>query len=221
MYKYILFDIDNTLLDFSKGEREAIRAVFQSEGIEDSEENFKRYSEINKSMWGLLQEGKLVKQEVLTKRFEVFFSEKGIKVNPQEKEDIFRIGINENHQLVPHAVEILEYVKSRGYAICSATNGVLHTQIRRMTDANIISYFDHQFISEAVGYEKPQKAFFDVIIASLNITDLSEVLMIGDTETSDINGAINAGIDACYFGPNKDSKAKYSIQNLLELKNII
>lgn len=122
---------------------------------------------------------------------------------------------------MPHAVEILEYVKSRGYAICSATNGVLHTQIRRMTDANIISYFDHQFISEAVGYEKPQKAFFDVIIASLNITDLSEVLMIGDTETSDINGAINAGIDACYFGPNKDSKAKYSIQNLLELKNII
>ena len=94
MYKYILFDIDNTLLDFSKGEREAIRAVFQSEGIEDSEENFKRYSEINKSMWGLLEEGKLVKQEVLTKRFEVFFSEKGIKVNPQEKEDIFRIGIN-------------------------------------------------------------------------------------------------------------------------------
>lgn len=89
MYKYILFDIDNTLLDFSKGEREAIRAVFQSEGIEDSEENFKRYSEINKSMWGLLEEGKLVKQEVLTKRFEVFFSEKGIKVNPQEKEEIF------------------------------------------------------------------------------------------------------------------------------------
>ncbi|TDM49645.1 noncanonical pyrimidine nucleotidase, YjjG family [Macrococcoides goetzii] len=221
MYKYILFDIDNTLLDFSKGEREAIRAVFQSEGVEDSEENFKRYSEINKAMWGLLEEGKLVKQEVLTKRFEGFFAEKGIKVNPQEKEDIFRIGINENHQLMAHSVEILEYVKSKGYVICSATNGVLHTQMRRMTDANIISYFDHQFISEAVGFEKPQKAFFDVIIESLNIKDLSEVLMIGDTETSDINGAIHAGIDACYFGPDKDSKAKYTIHDLLALKKML
>lgn len=220
MYKYILCDLDNTILDFKKGEESAIKRVFESEGLTFSDELYARYHDINIGLWRELEAGKVDKRHVLTHRFEVFFKTLDIDVDGAVKEQIFRENINNSHDLVDGALQFLDYLKSKGYILCTATNGVFYTQMKRMKDAGILDYFTHHFISEEIGFEKPHHNFFKHCIETLGDTDLSQVLMIGDTYTSDIIGAQQFEIDSCYYGV-KQVEATYHIENLSEIKNIL
>lgn len=220
MYKYILCDLDNTILDFKKGEECAIKRVFESEGVTFSNELYTRYHDINIGLWRELEAGKVDKRHVLTHRFEVFFKTLDIDVDGAVKEQIFRENINNSHDLVDGALQFLYYLKSKGYILCTATNGVFYTQMKRMKDAGILDYFTHHFISEEIGFEKPHHNFFKHCIETLGVTDLSQVLMIGDTYTSDIIGAQRFGIDSCYYGV-KQVDATYHIEKLSEIENIL
>lgn len=220
MYKYILCDLDNTILDFKKGEENAVKRVFESEDLTFSDELYARYHDINIGLWRELESGKVDKRHVLTHRFEVFFKTLGIDVDGAVKEQIFRENINNSHDLVDGALQFLDYLKSKGYILCTATNGVFYTQMKRLKDAGILDYFTHHFISEEIGFEKPHHNFFKHCIKTLGVTDLSQVLMIGDTYTSDIIGAQHFGIDSCYYGV-KQVDATYYIEKLSEIKNIL
>lgn len=220
MYKYILCDLDNTILDFKKGEESAVKRVFESENLTFSDELYARYHDINIGLWRELESGKVDKRHVLTHRFEVFFKTLGIDVDGAVKEQIFRENINNSHDLVDGALQFLDYLKSKGYILCTATNGVFYTQMKRMKDAGILDYFTHHFISEEIGFEKPHHNFYKHCIKTLGVTDLSQVLMIGDTYTSDIIGAQHFGIDSCYYGV-KQVDATYYIEKLSEIKNIL
>lgn len=220
MYKYILCDLDNTILDFKKGEESAIKRVFESEGVTFSDELYARYHDINIGLWRELEAGKADKRHVLTQRFEAFFKTLDIDVDGAVKEQIFRENINNSHDLVDGALQFLDYLKSKGYILCTATNGVFYTQMKRMKDAGILDYFTHHFISEEIGFEKPHHNFFKHCIKTLGVTDLSQVLMIGDTYTSDIIGAQQFGIDSCYYGV-KQVDATYHIEKLSEIENIL
>lgn len=220
MYKYILCDLDNTILDFKKGEESAVKRVLESENLTFSDELYARYHDINIGLWRELESGKVDKRHVLTHRFEVFFKTLGIDVDGAVKEQIFRENINNSHDLVDGALQFLDYLKSKGYILCTATNGVFYTQMKRMKDAGILDYFTHHFISEEIGFEKPHHNFYKHCIKTLGVTDLSQVLMIGDTYTSDIIGAQHFGIDSCYYGV-KQVDATYYIEKLSEIKNIL
>ncbi|UOB19975.1 YjjG family noncanonical pyrimidine nucleotidase [Macrococcus armenti] len=220
MYKYILCDLDNTILDFKQGEETAIKHVFESEGITFNEDLYARYHDINIGLWRELEAGKVDKRHVLTHRFEAFFKTLNIDVDGAEKEQIFRTHINNSHDLVKGARDFLDYLMAEGYIICSATNGVFYTQMKRMKDAGILDYFSHHFISEEIGFEKPHHQFFKHCIEKLGVTDVSEVLMIGDTYSSDIIGANQFGIDSCYYG-SKTVDATYCIAHLDEIKHIL
>lgn len=220
MYKYILCDLDNTILDFKEGEETAIKHVFESEGVTFSDELYARYHDINVGLWRELEAGRVDKHHVLTYRFEIFFKTLGIDVDGAVKEQIFREHINNSHELVDGALQFLDYLKGKGYILCTATNGVFYTQMKRMKDAGILDYFSHHFISEEIGYEKPHHNFFKHCIETLEVKDLSEVLMIGDTYTSDIIGAHQFGIDSCYYGV-RQVDATYHIEELEEIKSIL
>lgn len=118
------------------------------------------------------------------------------------------------------ALQFLDYLKRKGYILCTATNGVFNTQMKRMKDAGILDYFSHHFISEEIGYEKPHHNFFKHCIETLEVKDLSEVLMIGDTYTSDIIGAHQFGIHSCYYGV-RQVDATYHVEELEEIKSIL
>ncbi|WP_455257523.1 YjjG family noncanonical pyrimidine nucleotidase [Peptoniphilus asaccharolyticus] len=224
MYEIILIDLDNTILDFNAAEENSIRHLFEIYRIENNRENLEKYRKINVYMWGELEKGNMSKEEILTKRFEEFFKLFGIEVDGKDAEDIFRSHLDRNSQLIDGARELLLSLKQMDKRVYTASNGVYSTQLKRMTDANIYNLFDGHFISEKVGFEKPDKGFFEFCFKNIEGANFQNTIMVGDRIESDINGAKNFGIDSCHFdiGKNNDvSGATYVINKLTDLLKIV
>lgn len=224
MYEFILFDLDNTLLDFDLAEENSLKKVFSKYGIEYNLKNLEDYRNINVSMWAKLEKGEMKKEDVLTKRFDNFFELHGKKIDSNEVEDYFRTSLNTNSQLIEGAVEILKELKKRGKKLYTASNGVYKTQLNRMIESNIYDFFDKHFISEQVGYEKPNELFFKYCFENIENAKKEKMLMIGDRIESDILGAKNFGIDSCHYNRkniSKNENATYTVYKLDELLKII
>ena len=221
MYRYVFLDLDKTIFDFDTAENEAIREVFKSEDLTITDDLFAEYKQINQATWRKLETGELTKKEVITKRFELFFERHHIKVDGVQKDRLFRSVLESNTQLIDGAHSLLEYLQNKDYNVCSASNGVYETQMKRLKGTQLFDYFDHHFISEEIGYDKPHVEFFEKAIERLGNIDKKQILMVGDSLTSDIEGANRANIDACYFGEEIDHKAKYHIKSLEALKEIL
>ncbi|MDY2986009.1 MAG: YjjG family noncanonical pyrimidine nucleotidase [Peptoniphilus sp.] len=224
MYKIILIDLDNTILDFNAAEENSIRYLFEIYGVENNRENLEKYRKINVYMWGELEKGNMSKDEILTKRFEEFFKLFGIEVDGKKAEDVFRSHLDRNSQLIDGAFELLLELKKMDKKIYTASNGVYSTQIKRMTDSKIYNLFDGHFISEKVGFEKPDRRFFEYCFKNIDGANLKNMLMVGDRIESDINGAKNFGIDSCYFdkkGIMNESLATHTINHLSDLLKIV
>lgn len=227
MYKYLLWDIDGTVLDFLASESRAVRFLFEKFGLgECSDEMLKLYSEINTKYWKKLERNELTKPEILVGRFREFFRITGIDESISEgfnKE--YQLTLGEYVEFVENASEVLASCKGK-YVLAAVTNGTKIAQEKKLKKSGLDKVFDSIFISEDVGYEKPNKEYFDFVFKSLGITDKKEVLIIGDSLTSDIRGGNIAGIDTCWFNPNKkplmqDINITYEIDNLKDLNKVI
>lgn len=201
-YKYLLFDLDDTLLDFGRAQQIAFEKLLRDENIEYSAELFEKYEEINKALWRKLERGEVTSQEVTSGRFVEFFKLLGREVDGQKIDVHYRTYLAAGNQLFDGIVEMLEKL-SKTHKLYVASNGVGITQHTRLKNNDLYKYFEKVFISEEVGSKKPDKEFFEIIFNELNIQDKSQVLMIGDTLTSDILGANNYGIDSCLVDIHK------------------
>ena len=223
MYKYLLFDLDNTLLDFTKAEARALKSTFEKFDIPYNETNVSLFRKYNLKYWSLFEEGKISKERLLVKRFEDFFASIDIdKVNPDEFNTYYLDQLTNGSEEIDDANYLLENLNN--YDISIITNGVSLTQRKRISRSRLNKYFNHLYISDEIGYQKPKVEFFDYVFKDLNIKDKKEVLLIGDSLTSDISGGIQYGIDTVWFNPKKiDSLVKptYIINNLKELLNIL
>ena len=146
MLTHIFFDLDNTLLDFDRGEARALSRAFRQFGIDPTPAVLARYHDINLSQWELLEEGKLTKDQVLLRRFDLLFTELGVGCGSQEVCDLYESFLAEEHGFVPGALELLKALSSR-YSLHLATNGASVVQRRRLADADILPYFQNIFIS--------------------------------------------------------------------------
>lgn len=227
MYKYLLWDIDGTVLNFLAAEAHAIRFLFKKYnlGVCD-DEKLKLYSGINKKYWGMLERNALTKPEILIGRFREFFDIIGADTSIAESfNKDYQVTLGDYVEFIDHAKEAL--LSQKGKCVLAAvTNGTKIAQEKKLRMSGLDQIFDAIFISENVGFEKPNKEFFDHVFASLGITDKSEVLIIGDSLTSDILGGVNAGIDTCWFNPMHKSKSldipvTYEIDDLCKLKDIV
>ena len=198
MLTNIFFDLDNTLLDFDRGEAHALSRAFRQFGIDPTPAVLARYHDINLSQWELLEEGKLTKDQVLTRRFDLLFAELGVSCDSQAVCDLYESFLAEEHDFIPGALELLEALSPR-YSLHLATNGASAVQRRRLADAGILTYFQNIFISEEVGFHKPSPAFFLACFAAIPGFDHTSALMVGDSLTSDIRGGRNAGLRTCWF----------------------
>ena len=198
MLTNIFFDLDNTLLDFDGGEAHALSRALRQFGVDPTPAVLDRYHAINLSQWELLEEGKLTKDQVLLRRFDLLFAELGAACDSRAVCDLYESFLAETHDFVPGALELLKALSPR-YNLYLATNGAAAVQRRRLADAGILPCFQNIFISEEVGFHKPSPAFFHACFAAIPGFDPATALMVGDSLTSDIRGGRDAGLRTCWL----------------------
>ena len=223
-YTTLYFDLDNTLLDFSAAESAAISKLLVRNGIEPKPEYIKIYSKTNCKYWESFERGEIKREEIFTGRFIEFTQIIGADVDAEKMSSDYFSLLAEGHDTMPGAVEVLEYVKRKGYTVCATTNGVSKTQHKRISESGLAKYFDYVFISEDTGHQKPQKEYFDFVILNTPEKDRSKILVIGDSQSSDIKGGINAGIDTCWLnrnGAKPQYEPTYEIGDIYGILNIL
>ena len=225
MIKTVLFDLDDTILDFKKAESIAIRRALSEMNIKPTDSIAKIYSEINKSQWLLLEQQKISRSELLTRRFDLLFEKLGVKRSGKQMQTIYERFLSEEHVFIPDANEVLN-VLSKEFSMYIVSNGSAFVQENRIKSSGISKYFKNIFISERIGYNKPHKAFFDKCFSSIELLDRSNTIIIGDSLTSDIKGGNNAEILTCWYNPSKkannsDAVVDYEISSLTELPALL
>lgn len=201
-YKNILFDLDNTLLDFNMAERIALIRTLEKMGAGHDESVVKRYSELNKQQWQLLELGKLTRSEVKIRRFKLLFEELLADLKAEEAAKIYENNLAIGHYFMKDAIALLETIRRSGsYRMYLVTNGTKRVQESRIASAGIGKYFDGIFISEEMGANKPSKEYFDKCFKQIGDINIEETVIIGDSISSDILGGINAGISTIWFNP--------------------
>ena len=226
-YKYLLWDIDGTILNFEKAEKRAIRTLFEKFNLgECTDEMLSCYIQINKKYWKLLECGEMEKERILVERFEEFFLKEGIRTDAaSEFNKAYQLALGDTIVFNDDALEIIKAQK-KNYQIIIVTNGTAIAQKKKLERSGLDKIADNIFISEEVGYEKPSIHFFERVIAKAGIDDVSQAVIIGDSLTSDIQGGVNAGIDTCWYNPKGEINdtnliPTYMIKNLHELCGIV
>ena len=218
--RFLLLDLDDTLLDFGASEADGLQKTLRSVGIEPTEEIVRRYSEINDAQWKLLELGKLTRTEVKRRRFALLFEWLGVERVVEAVRLYYEKVLGETHVFYEGAEQFLKDVHGK-YRLYIVSNGTTAVQNGRIASAGIADYFDGIFLSEEIGYVKPQRAFFDVCFSKIPGFDASDAIILGDSLTSDIQGGINAGITTCWFNPKgKEGRADihpdYEVRSLSE-----
>ncbi len=232
MIKAVLIDIDNTLLDFDAYVKQSMKEGFSELGICRYQDSmYDVFLKINTQLWHDIEKGKLTFGELMQVRWNKIFEALGVEYDGYSFEKYFRGRLFDNAIPVEGAHELLAYLGEK-YILCAASNGPYEQQINRLKVGNMYDCFTHCFISEKVGASKPVADFFSYCMRVLNEgrgeTDKilpSQVVMIGDSLTSDIAGARSFGMKACLF--NRDGKASktannadYTVSSLCKIKEI-
>lgn len=225
-YEFILLDLDDTILDFGAAEAAAYTRALVRHGIPYSDALLERYRRVNVLWWEKLERGETEREEMLVARHRQFFAEEGIPADPVSFEADYRRFLGVGHWFVEGAEEILTWLHERGYRLFLASNGVCDTQYSRIASAGIGKYFERIFISEEMGFHKPERGYFDCCFSRIPGFDPEKALLIGDSLTSDVLGARNAGIDACWFNRSgktapPDLRPEYEITALRQLQELL
>lgn len=224
MIKTVFFDLDDTLFDFHASEHTAILDTFRHVGIEPSEENAALYSQINLSCWERLERGEWSRDEVLVRRFDIFFDALGVTGDAMATQKYYEDRLSYEVCYIDGARELLERMRGK-YRMYITSNGTALVQDRRIGASGIAEYFDGIFISERVGAHKPSREFFNRIFEQIG-GERAETVIIGDSLTSDILGGINAGIHTVHYNPKGRKNGtgitpEYEVRKLCEIPELI
>lgn len=227
MIKVLLWDIDGTLLNFHASEKYAMKDCFKAYNLGDfTDDMHKCYATINKKYWEALEKGELTKPQVLVGRFIEFFEHEGIICSDVEGfNKMFQLSLGD-HVFFNYNADTLVQQLKQNYKQYAVTNGTFTAQQKKLETSKLKYMLDDVFISDLLGVEKPNIEFFDKVFETIGNYDKDEVLIIGDSLTSDIKGGNNAGILTCFYDPKKTNnfkglKVDYHITNLQELLNIL
>ena len=224
MYNNILFDLDDTILDFSKAEEDAISSTLKHIFIEPKPEILKRYSQLNLQQWKLLEKEMTTRAELRINRFQNLFDELKVNYPAKDAAAFYENKLSSGHYFIEGAESVLRTL-SQHKSLYLVTNGTASVQRGRLASADIIKYFKNIFISEDIGFNKPAQEFFDYCFSMMNNTDKEKTIIIGDSLSSDIQGGINAGIKTVWFNPERERNNSgitpdYEVHTLKEVIDI-
>lgn len=231
LFRVVLIDIDDTLLSFSGYVKEAMREGFSLFGLKPyTDAMYPVFERINNSLWKRIEQGTLTFEELTKCRWDLVFRALEIDFEGSIFEDYFRRKLF--YSAVPEegAVDLLDYL-SRRYTLCAASNGPYEQQMNRLQIGKMRGYFAHCFISSRIGAQKPSREFFDRCFSVLRETGYpalapGEVMLIGDSVSSDISGGRDYGMRTCLYQKeitpeNSNSGADYVVHSLVEIQDIL
>jgi len=228
-YQHLFFDLDHTLWDFHRNSEETLHQLYndfqlKSLGAKSASLFIETYKQINHQLWDDYQKGKISKELLRNSRFRSAFKASGFDgehIADSFSEQYLQVCPTKPH-LLPNAREVLDYLQGK-YNMSIITNGFAEVQHIKLKQAGIDGFFSHVFISEIIGFQKPDARIFQHAAAVTGAaTDSS--LMIGDNYETDISGAINAGFDHVYFNPQQvphKLSVQKEISDLKELMEIL
>ncbi|MTR98903.1 YjjG family noncanonical pyrimidine nucleotidase [Streptococcus parasanguinis] len=225
-YTFLLFDLDHTLLDFESAEETALTQMLEDMNFPDVQAFKDYYKPMNQGLWKDLEQKKLTKQELVDSRFAIGFAHFGRDVDGEEMALRYQDYISQQGQTFPGAEDLLAKLVERGYQLYGATNGVTAIQQGRLKQSAITPYFKEIFISEQLGTQKPEVAFYEKIGNLIPGFAMKQALMIGDSLTADIAGGNAAGIDTVWYNPNhKENTSQvvptYTVSNYQEIADLL
>ena len=228
-YQYILFDLDHTLWDFEQNSADTLSELFVKYELAklgvSGEDHFKTaFNEVNSELWAQSDEGKLDRDLLRARRFQLVCEALGVK------DEALAASLGEDYvslcptkkALLPYAKEVLQFLKQK-YPLFILTNGFDDVQAVKLNSAGIFHFFEAVFTGESQSLKKPQKAYFTTFLNQIGARP-EECLMIGDNLKTDILGAQNAGIDHIYYNPfgrNYFMQVQHEIRCLSELKRLL
>lgn len=224
-YEYLLFDIDNTLMDFTAGEKTALFQTMEELSVPIGEADYLQYLAINKAAWTRFEAGELDSLAVQRVRFEDFATH--LKLDAARGEGMnarYVENLGEQAILLPGAMEMLTRLQAR-YKLAVATNGLTLVQRARLKKSGLLPLLAGVFISQEMGVQKPHPAYFEAIFAAFADGAREKYLMIGDSLPADITGGINAGIDTLWYHPagtvETDLSPTYTVASFDELMALL
>ena len=223
-YSWILFDADGTLFDYDAAEWAALTASFARIGFAFLPEHSEIYRRINGRMWLELEAGTTTQQRIRVERFEKLFQAIGVNSDPARFSNHYTANLATQNRLIAGADATVAAL-AQAARLMLITNGLAEVQRPRFAASSIRRHFEDLVISEEVGAAKPDPRIFDTAFACMHHPKRSEVLMVGDSLTSDIKGGSDYGIDTCWFNPfghpRQDGVAPtYEIRRIDELLDL-
>ena len=182
MIKKLLFDADGTLWDFDASARLGFETIFARRGWDYTPAFFDGYTRINNGLWERYERGEMSRDRVLVERFDLLFAELGIEASGAAFEDEFRVELESNPVWMDGAEELLKVLRP-DYEIYVVTNGVASTQRKRIAITGLDRYVDEFFISEEIGAQKPQKAYFDYCLSHIGPCEKEKILLVGGSDS--------------------------------------
>jgi YjjG family noncanonical pyrimidine nucleotidase len=201
-YQWLFFDADGTLFDFARAEEAALKQSFQRIGADFSADHLAAYRQINHHLWQAFEKGAVAPGEINIRRFELFFATLGLKGSPVTFGEIYLSLLATRNELIDGADDVLKML-GRRHRLAILTNGLQAVQRPRLEGSSIRGHISAIIISEEIGAAKPAAKFFEVAFSRTGNPRKEDVLMIGDNWVSDIHGALEYGIDACWFNPSR------------------
>lgn len=227
-YKHLFFDLDRTLYDFEASSLATLKELYDKYRLQEHYESFEEFHNIyrrhNDVLWSQYRNKTICKNDLRWMRFQMTLAEKNVLDHDLAK----KMGVDyislspEKIMLFPQTHEILEYLSTR-YSLYLITNGFKEVQYKKVHNCKLEPYFTKIYTSEEVGFNKPEKAYFEAVINDCGAL-IEESLVIGDDPEVDIKGAATLNIDTIWFNTNGNTSAypvTYEITCLKELKEIL
>lgn len=225
-YPWLWFDADGTLFDYNRAEAIALQKAFEFLSPQFQEDYLDTYREINGGLWQALERQEIKPDVLRVRRFELLLEALGLSGIPAKLSEAYIEQLALSAELMDGAYEVLQ-VLHKTSRIAIVTNGLQAVQYRRLEHSTIREFVSELIISEEVGAAKPSTAFFDAASAKAGYPPKTDVLIIGDSLTSDMRGGVDYGIDTCWYNPTGEVRPEslraitYEIKHLSHLLEII
>ncbi len=224
-YNILLLDADETLLDFHLAEEQGLRSAFSIHHLPYNEDILKLYSSVNKKCWEEFEQGLLTKPQLLIERFRRLFALLPIEADAEKVRRTYQEELGKGAFLIDGAKDVCREL-SQYCKLYIVTNGVSSIQHSRLSKSGLDVLVNDIFVSEEIGFQKPQKAYFDEVFRRLGNPAREEILLVGDSLSADIRGGIDAGINTCWYNPHgkekpTDMEITYIIDDIKKLPELV